>query len=95
MNNDRPKKHQILISVGIVIGILIVLILIVFDGIVGIRNKGIRYEESISENLANINKEKSRKYSVFTNMVDAIESYNKYEGETFAKIIEARSSGDI
>lgn len=95
MNNDRPKTHQILISVGVVIGILIALILIVFGSIVGIKNKGVRYEESISENLANINKEKSRKYSVFTNMVDAIESYDKYEGETLAKIVKARSSGDI
>lgn len=79
--------------------IIILVILAIGIGIVGflsgIHNKGVRYEESISENLANINKEKSRKYSVFTNMVDAIQSYNKYEGETLTKIIEARSNGDI
>lgn len=79
----------------------IVLVIVAILGIsvvgffIGTNNKGVRYEETISENLANINKEKTRKYSVFTNMVDAIQSYNRYEGETLTKIIEARSSGDI
>lgn len=86
---------QFVIALGIITAIVMVLALGIVGTIVGIKNKGIRYEESISENLANINKEKARKYSVFTNMVDAIESYNKYEGETLTKIIEARSGGDV
>lgn len=95
-NSETNKaKSQVLITIGVVLGIMLLLTLGILGSIIGIKNKGIRYEESISENLANINKEKTRKYSVFTNMVDAIKSYNKYEGETLTKIIEARSNGDV
>lgn len=92
---SKNTSKQLLISVGVIIAIIMTLSLIIVGSIVGIKNKGVRYEEAISENLSNINKEKSRKYSVFTNMVDAIESYNKYEGETLTKIVEARSNGDV
>lgn len=83
------------ITRGIVLGVVVVLIISILGFFIGTHNRGVRYEETISENLSNINKEKTRKYSVFTNMVDAIQSYNKYEGETLTKIIEARSNEDI
>lgn len=91
----KSNLSQLLIVIGAIIGIVILLILIGATCVISIKNRGIRYEESITEDLANINKEQSRKYSVFTNMVDAIQSYNKYEGETLTKIVEARSSGDV
>lgn len=95
-NNYQEKKNtQLWITLLGSFGIILIIGMGIFSGIIGVKNKGIRYEESLSEDLANINKEKTRKYSVFTNMVDAIQSYNKYEGETLTKIIEARSSGDI
>lgn len=85
-------KAQKWIKGGIIGAILLILALGCVGGIVHIKNKGIRYEESLSEDLGNINKEKTRKYSLFKNMVDAIESYNKYEGETLTAIIAARSN---
>lgn len=91
MENNTQKK----ITTWVIVGIIIILVIGVLGFFIGTYNKGVRYEETIAENLSNINKEKTRKYSVFTNMVDAIQSYNKYEGETLTKIIEARSSGDI
>lgn len=90
----NSSKRQTLYTILAVVICIVFVALLAFGGIVHIGNKGIRYEESLEENLANINKEKTRKYSVFTNMVDAIQSYNKYEGETLTKIIEARNSGD-
>lgn len=90
MEKGKINK-QGLITAGIIVGIVLILGFGIFGAIMGVKNKGIRYEENISENLSNINKEKTRKYSVFTNMVDAIESYNKYEGETLEKIIAART----
>lgn len=91
MEGNTQKK----ITTWVILGIIIILAIGIFGFFIGTHNKGVRYEETIAENLSNINKEKTRKYSVFTNMVDAIQSYNKYEGETLTKIIEARSSGDI
>lgn len=91
MEGNTQKK----ITTWVILGIIIILAIGIFGFFIGTHNKGVRYEETIAENLSNINKEKTRKYSVFTNMVDAIQSYNKYEGETLTKIIEARSSGDV
>lgn len=94
MNNQKGPNYQKRITIFSCVGIVVIVILIIFGSIVGMKNKAIRYEESLTENLANIDKEKTRKYSVFTNMVDAIQSYNKYEGETLEKIIAARKSGN-
>ncbi len=88
-------SKQSLITFGAITGVIVLLIMSIVGYIIGVGNKGIQYEETISQSSSNISKEKARKYSVFTNMVDAIESYNKYEGETLTKIIEARKSGDI
>ena len=81
------------ISIGVTFGIFITIALIVIGFVIGINNRGIAFEETIKANYSNIDKELQRKYSVFTNMVDAIQSYNKYESETLAKIIEAPKSG--
>lgn len=91
MEGNTQKK----ITGWIILAIIGILAISILGFFVGTHNRGVRYEETISESLSNINKEKTRKYSVFTNMVDAIQSYNKYEGETLTKIIEARSSGDV
>lgn len=94
-SNFQNTQLQKLITKCVVIGIVVIGVLGIFGWFVGTQNKGVRLEETMQENLANINKEKTRKYSVFTNMVDAIQSYNKYEGETLEKVIAARNSGNV
>lgn len=86
---------QTKITLMIVGGIVLLLGLMTGGYAIYTHNKGVRLEEEIKTNYSNIDKELQRKYSVFTNMVDAIKSYNKYEGETLAKIVEARKSGDV
>lgn len=94
-SNFQNTQLQKLITKCVIIAIVVIGVLGIFGWFVGTQNKGVRLEETMQENLANINKEKTRKYSVFTNMVDAIQSYNKYEGETLEKVIEARNSGNV
>lgn len=86
---------QKIITIGSVFGAVLIIALMIAGYAIHANNKGISFEEKIKADYSNIDKELQRKYSVFTNMVDAIKSYNKYEGETLAKIIEARKSGDI
>lgn len=51
-------------------------------------------EENINTSLSNISKEEQRRVDLFNNLVDAVESYNKFEKETMTQIIEARSQAN-
>lgn len=88
-------NKQTLITVTGIFGTVLLVAVAMLGYAVHTNNKGVSYEERIKTDYSNIDKELQRKYSVFTNMVEAIKSYNKYEGETLTKIIEARKSGDI
>lgn len=83
--------------------------LIIFDAVLAlivaaffysqsVENKAIVLEESIEESHSAIEKEEQRRLDLFTNLVDAIESYNDYESSTMQKIVDARKtakSGDV
>lgn len=57
-------------------------------------NKAISLEESVTSAKSNLNKEQNRRINLFTNLVDAVESYNDYEGNTQQKLTEARSNAN-
>lgn len=90
-------KSSYKLPVIIVLSILAVLL----GGMVytkSVTNNAISYEEDIHQARANVGKEEKRRADLFINMVDAIESYNQYEGDTMEKIVEARTSaqsGDV
>lgn len=59
----------------------------------GWHNTAIRQEENINTSLSNISKEEQRRVDLFNNLVDAVESYNKFEKQTITQVIEARALG--
>ena len=78
---------KVLIGLGIVLGA----ILIIIGMFVGANNTAINLEEQIKESKSSIKiQEKSREDLIY-NLVDTVESYNKYEQDTMTKIIEART----
>ena len=77
--------------VGAVMGFF--LIFAVFP-MISIHNSAIRLEENINTDNANISKEDQRRVDLFNNLVDAIKSYNNYEGNTLEKITKARSQAN-
>lgn len=77
----------ILIWVGVILAIGI-LIAVTF---ISINNRTIGLEEEIANAKSNISKEEQRRVDLFHNLVDSIESYNKYEQSTLDKIVQARS----
>ena len=85
---------KVLIGLGIVLGV----ILIIIGMFVGANNTAINLEEQIKESKSSIKIQEKRREDLIYNLVDTVESYNKYEQDTMTKIIEARtkaSNGNV
>ena len=85
---------KVLIGTVIAIGI----ILMIIGMFIGTNNTAINLEEQIKESKSSINIQEKRREDLIYNLVDTVESYNKYEQETITKIIEARekaNSGNV
>ena len=78
---------KVLIVSGIVLGV----ILLVFFMFAGTNNTAIGLEEQIKESKSSINIQEKRREDLIYNLVDTVESYNKYEQDTMTKIVEARA----
>ncbi len=81
---------KILISLGIVLGIILMIVGI----FVGTNNTAINLEEQIKESKSSINIQEKRREDLIYNLVDTVESYNQYEQETMTSIIEARTKAN-
>lgn len=60
----------------------------------GVYNRVVTLEENINLSKANISKEEQRRVDLFNNLVDAVQSYNKFEQETLEKVIKARQQAN-
>ena len=82
----------------IVVGIVLAIILLIGGLFISSNNKAIFLEEQINAAQADINVAEKRRYDLVFNLVDAVQSYQDYEGETMERIVSARSSmehGDV
>lgn len=84
------KKSKILVWTGVVLGVLVIF----FAGAFTISNGQIKRQQEVQTAKANISKEEQRRIDLFKNMVDAVESYNKYESSTQQKIVDARTKAN-
>nr|DAP15343.1 MAG TPA: LemA family [Caudoviricetes sp.] len=89
MNKEKMNKNIkiIFIIVGIVLSVIIFNVIL----FAGTSNKAIVYEEQIKESKSAIKIQEKRRVDLITNLVDTVKSYNNYEQETIAKIIDARN----
>lgn len=82
----------------IVVGIVFATILLIGGLFISSNNKAIFLEEQINAAQADINVAEKRRYDLVFNLVDAVQSYQDYEGETMESIVSARNSmehGDV
>ena len=82
----------------IVVGIVFAIILLIGGLFISSNNKAIFLEEQINAAQADINVAEKRRYDLVFNLVDAVQSYQDYEGETMESIVSARNSmehGDV
>lgn len=82
----------------IVVGIVLAIIPLIGGLFISSNNKAIFLEEQINAAQADINVAEKRRYDLVFNLVDAVQSYQDYEGETMESIVSARNSmehGDV
>lgn len=82
----------------IVVWIVFAIILLIGGLFISSNNKAIFLEEQINAAQADINVAEKRRYDLVFNLVDAVQSYQDYEGETMESIVSARNSmehGDV
>lgn len=80
------------------VGIVLAIILLIGGLFISSNNKAIFLEEQINAAQADINVAEKRRYDLVFNLVDAVQSYQDYEGETMESIVSARNSmehGDV
>ena len=85
-------------TVWIVVGIVLAFALLIGGLFVSSNNKAIFLEEQINAAQADINVAEKRRFDLVYNLVDAVQSYQDYEGETLENIVSARNSmeyGDV
>lgn len=75
----------------IVVGIVLAIILLIGGLFISSNNKAIFLEEQINAAQADINVAEKRRYDLVFNLVDAVQSYQDYEGETMESIVSARN----
>ncbi len=78
----------------IITGIILSTFIIIAMIISGWFNHAITAEENINTSVSNISKEEQRRVDLFNNLVDAVESYNKFEKSTLTDVITARAMGN-
>ena len=84
------KKSKIIIWASAVAAVLVIF----FAGAISISNGQIKRQQEVQTAKANISKEEERRIDLFKNMVDAVQSYNKYESSTQQKIVDARAKAN-
>lgn len=82
--------NKTLIALAVIVSLGILLLITV----TGWFNKAVTAEENINTSLSNISKEEQRRVDLFNNLVDAVQSYNKFEKSALTDVIEARSLGN-
>ena len=82
----------------IVLGIILAFVLLIVVVFASTNNKAVFLEEQINGAQANINVAEKRRVDLVYNLVDAVQEYQEYEGETLANVTAMRTSvanGDV
>lgn len=78
-------------KVLIIVGVVVAVILLFVGIFASTNNKVVNYEEQILESISSLETQYKRRYDLFYNLVDAIESHNSYESGTFVEVVQARN----
>lgn len=83
------NKHKTGLIIG---GIVLAFILLVVGMFASTNNKAVFLEEQINGAQANINVAEKRRVDLVYNLVDAVQAYQEYEGNTLKDVVAARAS---
>lgn len=82
------------INTYIIVGVVFVALLVLFSIIGSLNNTYVAKDNNVATSQSNISKEEQRRVDLFNNLVDAVQSYNKFEQSTLEKVIQARQQAN-
>lgn len=82
------------INTYIIIAIVVIVFAIVSGTLGSVNNHYVALNQNVTTSKSNISKEEQRRVDLFNNLVDAVQSYNKFEQTTLTQIIQARSQAN-
>jgi len=87
--NNKPSKTLIIV-LSIVGGILLLTIMF-FGWLFGVKNNIVTKEESVKASWSQVQNQYQRRYDLIPNLVETVKGYATQEKETFVQVTEARS----
>lgn len=87
-------KKIVAISIGVFMGLLLILALTSTLIVSNVNNRTVVLEEAVSSSKSDISKEEQRRVDLFNNLADSVKSYNNHESETLKVVTEARKQAD-
>lgn len=82
------------INTYIILGVILVGLLVFFATFGSVNNKYVMLNQNVQTSQSNISKESQRRVDLFNNLVDAIQSYNKFEQATLVQLTQARAQAN-
>ena len=76
----------------IVLAIVAALVLMIAAAFVSANNRAVSAEEQVNSAAADVQVVEKRRVDLVYNLVDAVKSYQNYEGDTLTKITQARTA---
>ena len=76
----------------IVLSIVAALVLMIAAAFVSANNRAVSAEEQVSSAAADVQVAEKRRVDLVYNLADAVKSYQNYEGDTLAKLTQARGA---
>lgn len=76
----------------IVMSIVAALVLMIAAAFVSANNRAVSAEEQVNSAAADVQVVEKRRVDLVYNLVDAVKSYQNYEGDTLTKITQARTA---
>ena len=79
------------ITIGAIIGLIVVVILVMVFSAISAYNKMVRLDEGVTEKWSQVENDYQRRTDLIPNLVKTVKSYAEYEQETLTEVVEARS----
>ncbi len=88
MQNNKSKTLMIILSI---FGGILLLAIIFFGWIFGVKNSIVTKEQSVNSSWAQVQNQYQRRYDLIPNLVETVKGYATQEKDTFTQVTEARS----
>lgn len=82
------------ITTYIIVAVVVVIGLIIATTLGSVNNNYVGLTQNVETSQSNISKEEQRRVDLFNNLVDAVQSYNKFEQSTLTQITQARAEAN-